>query len=78
MIELYYAAPSIYGRKVLAVLDEKNLDYTIKNMAWGDNKKEDYLKLNPNGEFPMFFRRGKINGNIWICLRSNANRKMGL
>lgn len=53
MIELYYAAPSIYGRKVLAVLDEKNLDYTIKSIAWGDNKKEEYLKLNPNGEIPV-------------------------
>ncbi len=59
MIELYYAAPSIYGRKVLAVLDEKNLDYTIKNIAWGDNKKEEYLKLNPNGEFPTMTDDGE-------------------
>lgn len=59
MIDLYYAAPSIYGRKVLAVLDEKNLDYTVKNMAWGDNKKEEYLKLNPNGEFPTMTDDGE-------------------
>ena len=59
MIDLYYAAPSIYGRKVLAVLDEKNLDYTIKNMAWGENKKEEYLKLNPNGEFPTMTDDGE-------------------
>lgn len=59
MIELYYAAPSIYARKVLAVLDEKNLDYTIKNIAWGDNAKEDYLKLNPNGEIPVMTDDGE-------------------
>ncbi len=59
MIELYYAAPSIYGRKVLAVLDEKNLDYTIKSIAWGDNAKEDYLKLNPNGEIPVMVDDGE-------------------
>src|SRR5436189_1104237 len=53
-MELYYAAPSIYGRKVLAVLEEKGLDYTIKKMTFAaeDHKKEDYLKLNPNGEIP--------------------------
>ncbi len=60
MIELYYAAPSIYGRKVLAVLDEKNLDYTIKSIAWGDNEKEEYLKLNPNGEIPLLVDDGEV------------------
>ena len=60
MIELYYAAPSIYARKVLAVLDEKNLDYTIKNVAWEDLAKAEYLKLNPNGETPTLTDDGEV------------------
>ncbi len=54
MIQLYYAAPSIYGRKVLAVLEEKELDYEIKKLSFlnKDHLKEDYLKVNPNGEIP--------------------------
>lgn len=53
-MQLYYAPPSIYGRKVLAVLHEKNLDFEIKLMSFqeGDHKKSEYLKLNPNGEIP--------------------------
>ena len=54
MIKLYYAPPSIYGRKVLAVLEEKGLDYTIEPMSFKtqDHKKPEYQKLNPNGEIP--------------------------
>lgn len=54
MIQVYYAAPSIYGRKVLAVLEEKELDYEIKKMSFStqDHLKDDYLKINPNGEIP--------------------------
>jgi glutathione S-transferase len=53
-MEIYYAAPSIYGRKVLAVLEEKGLDYTIHKMSFEnkDHKSPEYLKLNPNGEIP--------------------------
>ena len=44
MIEVYYASPSIYGRKVLAVLEEKGLDYVIKPMSFssGDHRKPEY------------------------------------
>jgi glutathione S-transferase len=54
MIEIYYAPPSIYSRKVLAVLEEKDLDYEIKRLSFesGDLENEEYLKLNPNGEVP--------------------------
>jgi glutathione S-transferase len=34
MIEVYYAPPSIYGRKILIVLMEKNLDFRIKPMSF--------------------------------------------
>ncbi len=59
MIDVYYAAPSIYGRKVLAVLDEKNLDYAIKPIEWGKFQEPDYLKLNPNGEVPTIVDDGQ-------------------
>ena len=54
MIQVFYAPPSIYDRKVLAVLEEKGLDYEIKRMSFEtqDSLKDDYLKLNPNGEIP--------------------------
>lgn len=54
MIQLYYALPSIYGRKVLAVLEEKGLDYKIEKMSFAtqDHLKPEYLKINPNGEIP--------------------------
>lgn len=54
MMKLYYAPPSIYGRKVLAVLEEKGLDYQIERLSFSnqDHKKPEYLKINPNGEIP--------------------------
>lgn len=54
MIRVYYAPPSIFGRKVLAVLEEKGLDYSIEkmNFATQDHLKPEYTKLNPNGEIP--------------------------
>lgn len=62
MIEIYYAAPSIYGRKVLAVLEEKGLDYTIKPMSFaaGDHKKPEFEKINPNGEIPAMVDDGMV------------------
>lgn len=54
MIEVYYAPPSIYGRKVLTVLLEKDLDFQIKPLSFQtqDYLQPEYLKLNPNGEIP--------------------------
>jgi glutathione S-transferase len=62
MIEVYYAVPSMFGRKVLAVLEEKGLDYEIKKMSFADKDhlKEDYLKLNPNGEIPALVDDGSV------------------
>ncbi len=60
MIEVYYAPPSLYARKVLAVLEEKNLDYEIKPMSFKTKEylQEPYLKLNPNGEVPTIVDDG--------------------
>lgn len=54
MIRVYYAPPSIYGRKVLAMLEEKGLDYEIERLSFSthDHLKPEYLRLNPNGEIP--------------------------
>ena len=62
MIEVYYASGSIYGRKVLTVLEEKGLDYQIKKLSFEtkDHLKEDYLKLNPNGEIPTLVDDGQV------------------
>lgn len=62
MIKVYHASPCPFGRKVLGVLNEKNLDYEIQKMSFknGDHKKADYLKLNPNGEFPVIDDEGFV------------------
>lgn len=62
MMEIYYAPPSIHGRKVLAVLYEKNLDFEVKKMSFErrDQTKEAYLKLNPNGEIPTLVDDGLV------------------
>ncbi len=62
MIRIYYAPPSIFGRKVLAVLDEKGLDYEIERMSFAtqDHLKPEYLKINPNGEIPSLADEDQI------------------
>ncbi|MGR9053346.1 MAG: glutathione S-transferase family protein, partial [Gammaproteobacteria bacterium] len=62
MIEVYFGPPSIYGRKVLIVLMEKKLDFGIRliNFADKDQRKPDYLALNPNGKVPTLIDRGHV------------------
>lgn len=62
MIEVYYAPPSIYGRKVLAVLLEKDLDFEIKPLSFKtqDYLQPEYLKLNPNGEVPTIVDEDRV------------------
>ena len=62
MIEIYYGPPSIYGRKVLTVLMEKNLSYQTKILSFKeqDHLKPEYLKLNPNGEVPTLVDNGRV------------------
>ncbi len=62
MIKLYHASPCPYGRKVLAVLLEKNLDYEISKMSFKsqDHHKPEYQKLNPNGELPTISDEGFV------------------
>lgn len=53
MIELY-TAPTPNGHKVSIALEELALPYTVHvlNIMDGEQKKPDYLKLNPNGRIP--------------------------
>jgi len=53
MIDLY-TAPTPNGHKVSIALEELALPYTVKivNIMGGDQKKPEYLKINPNGRIP--------------------------
>jgi GSH-dependent disulfide-bond oxidoreductase len=53
MIELY-TAPTPNGHKVSIALEELALPYSVHalNIMGGDQKKPDYLKINPNGRIP--------------------------
>ncbi len=60
MITVYHASPCPFGRKVLAVLFEKNLDHEIHKMSFPkkDHESPEYLKINPNGELPALIDEG--------------------
>lgn len=53
MIDLYTAATP-NGHKVSIALEELGLPYTLKvlNLSEGEQRRPDYLKINPNGRIP--------------------------
>lgn len=53
MIDLY-TAPTPNGWKVSCALEEMDVSYNVitVNLLAGDQKREEYLKLNPNGRIP--------------------------
>ncbi|MFA5940857.1 MAG: glutathione S-transferase N-terminal domain-containing protein [Sinimarinibacterium sp.] len=53
-IELY-TAPTPNGWKISVALEELGLPYTARlvNLIGGDQRKPEYLKLNPNGRIPV-------------------------
>lgn len=53
MIELY-TAPTPNGHKISVALEELALPYVVKpiNILGGEQKKPEYLRLNPNGRIP--------------------------
>jgi glutathione S-transferase len=61
-LELYNAAQSTCSQKVRLVLHEKDLgfvDHRLKLFA-GDQLKEEYLKINPNGVVPALIHDGAV------------------
>ena len=54
MIELY-TSPTPNGYKVSVVLEELKIPYNVHfiNLQSGDQKKQEFLKLNPNGRIPV-------------------------
>ncbi|MGM0563859.1 MAG: glutathione S-transferase family protein [Pseudomonadota bacterium] len=58
MIDLYTASTP-NGWKASVALEEMGLDYTVKpiRLDRGEQKAEDYLKLNPNGRIPTIVDR---------------------
>ena len=62
MIELYTAATP-NGRKISILLEELGLNYTVHalNLGEGEQKQDDYLKINPNGRIPTIVDRDNDN-----------------
>ncbi|GGW83478.1 glutathione S-transferase family protein [Alteromonas halophila] len=64
MIDLYTAATP-NGWKASVALEEMGLDYTVHsiNLMQGEQKKPEFLALNPNGRIPVIVD-GDANGTI--------------
>jgi GST-like protein len=66
MIDLYtWATPN--GYKISVTLEELGLPYTVHpiDIGKGDQKKPDFLKLNPNGRIPAIVDRGEGDFSIF-------------
>lgn len=55
----FYTSPTPNGHKVSIALEEMELDYKLIgiDLSKGDQKKPDYLALNPNGRIPTIVDR---------------------
>jgi len=81
MIELY-TAPTPNGHKASCTLEALGLDYTTKfvNISDGEQKKPEFLAINPNGRIPAIIDRGADDftvfesGAIMIYLAEKTGR----
>jgi len=81
MIDLY-TAPTPNGWKASVTLEELELPYEVHtiNLMEGDQKKPEYLKLNPNGRIPTIVDRDAGNfavfetGAIMVYLAEKTGR----
>jgi GST-like protein len=55
----FYTASTVNGYKVAIALEELGLPYTVHDLDLGnlDQKKPEYLKINPNGRIPAIYDR---------------------
>jgi GST-like protein len=69
MIDLYYW-PAPNGHKILMMLEECDLDYTIHtvNITAGDQFRPDFLKLSPNNRIPAIVDHDPVGGGPPINL----------
>ena len=70
MIELFTSATP-NGHKISIALEELGLMYTVNelNLGANDQKKNNYLKLNPNGKIPAIIDH---NNNDFVVFESGA------
>jgi GST-like protein len=73
MIDLYtWSSPN--GAKVRIMLEETDLDYELHpvNLGEGEQKKPDYLAINPNGKIPAIIDRDGPGGDEVTVFESGA------
>ena len=70
----FYAWSSPNGAKVRIMLEETGLDYELHpvNLGEGDQKKPDYLAINPNGKIPAIIDRDGPGGEEVTVFESGA------
>ena len=81
MIDLY-TAPTPNGYKVSITLEELDLPYEVKvlNLSEGEQKRPDFLAINPNGRIPAIVDRANDDfpvfesGAIMLYLAEQAGR----
>ena len=73
MIDLYtWSSPN--GTRVRIMLEETGLDYEthLVNIDEGEQKKPDYLAINPNGKIPAIVDRDGPGGDEVTVFESGA------
>ena len=73
MIDLYtWSSPN--GLKIRIMLEETGLDYELYpvNLGEGEQKKPDYLAINPNGKIPAIVDRDGPGGDEVTIFESGA------